>query len=216
MDTSELSPHVQPADLLEAAALCRDTCTPALAADWGVPAGALTWTCRRTLDHIVDTLCLYATYVASRARGRLPIARDGTPALPAADLLRLVEAMASVLAEVARAAPLGTRVYHPAGLADVEGFLAMGCDEILIHTADIARGLRVPFRPPDELAGRVLARLFPWAPNGDAPWDALLWANGRAALVDRPRLDADWYWWCAPLEEWDGAIKKRTAPPAWP
>lgn len=207
--------YLEPADLQIAAALCRGTLAPALQANWESRAGDLTWTCRRTLDHIVDTLCLYSAHLASRARERLPLARDGDPSLSVADLLRLVEPVAAVLAEVARAAPPETRAFHPAGMADATGFLAMGCAEILIHTADIAQGLDLPFRPPEDLSKRVLTRLFPWAPATGDPWPALLWACGRVALPDRPRLDADWYWWCAPLDEWDGKPKKRSVPPAW-
>jgi hypothetical protein len=47
------------------------------------------------------------------------------------------------------------------------------------------------------------------------PWDGLRWAAGRAALPDREQLGPDWYWHCPPLSEWDGTIRKRTAPPAW-
>jgi hypothetical protein len=130
-------------------------------------------------------------------------------------LLTIVEALAAVLAEVARAAPPEARGYHGAGMADAEGFVAMGCEEILIHTADIAQGLGLSFRPPDELTARVLRRLFPWAPTDGDPWAELRWASGRIALPDRPRLGPDWYWHCAPLAEWDGTVKKRSAPPAW-
>jgi hypothetical protein len=37
----------------------------------------------------------------------------------------------------------------------------------------------------------------------DDPWRLLLWANGRIALGERPRLQR-WRWHCAPLSEWDG------------
>ena len=100
-------------------------------------------------------------------------------------------------------------------MADASGFIAMGCEEMLMHTADILQGLARPFRPPDDLTARVLARLFPWAPEGDV-WASLRWVSGRIALPDHARLGADWYWHCAPLDEWDGTVKKRRAPPAWP
>ena len=207
--------HLNPDDLRAAAALCREALTPALGDDWSVPAGDLTWDCRRTLDHVVDALAFYAAHLATRATARLPDVRDGDPARSPAELLVAVEAAAAVLAEVARAAPAEARGFHPAGMADAEGFLAMGCEEVLVHTADVAQGLGRPFRPPDDLSARVVARLFPWAPPDAAPWDAFRWATGRIALPDLPRLDPDWYWHCAPLAEWDGTIKKRTAPPRW-
>ena len=89
-----------------------------------------------------------------------------------------------------------------AGQADASGFAAMACDELLVHSNDAARGLGVPFVPPDGLVRATLARLFPWAPGTD-PWPAPLWCNGRIALPGHPRQDR-WAWHCAPLEEWDG------------
>ena len=204
MAESELAPD----DLLLAARVCREALTPGLGRDWGVPAGDLEWDCRRTLDHIVDALCLYIAYFASRATGRLQPPRNGNPDATPEALVEQVDAAATVLAEL-------TRAFHPAGLADVSGWIGLGCEEILLHTDDIAQGLRLPFRPPDELAARVLTRLFPWAPADGDPWAALRWAAGRAALPDRARLGPDWYWHCAPLTEWNGEIARRTAPPAW-
>jgi hypothetical protein len=100
-------------------------------------------------------------------------------------------------------------------MADVSSWIALACEEIVLHTDDIAQGLGLGYRPPDDLSTDVLARLFPWAPTGIDPWAALRWAAGRSALPDRERLGPDWYWHCAPLSEWDGTIRKRTAPPAW-
>jgi hypothetical protein len=208
-------PALVPDDLLAAAMLCQSTLEPALDRDWSVPAGDLEWDCRRTLDHIVDCLVLYAAYLASRPPGRLSPPRNGDPGASPAQLLHTVGATAAILAEVARAAPPGTRAFHPAGMADVTGWIAMGCEEILLHTDDIAQGLALPCRPPDDLSTRIVLRLFPWAPHDGDPWAALRWAAGRAALPARPRLGPDWYWHCAPLAEWDGTVKKRTAPPAW-
>jgi hypothetical protein len=74
-----------------------------------------------------------------------------------------------VLAAVARASKPGVRAFHPAGMADAEGFLAMGCDEILVHTGDIAEGLGIAVAPPADLCQRVVARLFPWAPTDVDP-----------------------------------------------
>jgi DinB superfamily len=211
MTSTELAPE----DLLTAARVCQETLQPGLDQDWSVKAGDLEWDCRRTLDHIVDTLFLYAAYLASRGTERLSPPRNGDPAASPAQLLATVGAATAVLTEVARAAPPGARAFHPAGMADVSGWIGMGCEEILLHTDDIARGLALPYRPPNDLCSRVRARLFPWAPADVDAWDSLRWAAGRAALPDRERLGPDWYWHCPPLAEWDGTIKKRTAPPAW-
>lgn len=208
----------RPHDLLAAAAVCRNALLPALGDDWSQPAGDLTWDCRRTLDHVVDALLFYTGQLATRATRRLPRLRDGDPERPVEDLLEIVGMAAAVLAEVVRVAPASTRAFHPAGLADGSGFVAMGCAEILIHTDDIAQGLELPFRPPDELTAAVLARIFPWAPpeadSGEVdPWAAFRWACGRAPLPGRDRLGPDWWWHCAPLSEWDGTRTVRTVPP---
>ena len=208
-------PELVPDDLLTAAKVCRETLAPALDQDWAGAAGDLEWDCRRTLDHIVDTLFLYAAYLASRGTDRLSPPRNGDPTASPAQLLKTIGAAAAVLTEVARAAPPGTRAFHPAGMADASGWIGMGCEEILLHTDDIARGLGLTYRPPDDLSARILARLFPWAPADVDPWDGLRWAAGRVALPTRERLGPDWYWHCPPLSEWDGTIRKRTSPPAW-
>jgi hypothetical protein len=110
-----------------------------------------------------------------------------------------------VLAGVARSTSPEKRGYHWTGLADASGFLAMGCDEMLIHAHDVARGLELPFSIPGELASKILARLYPWAPNDVAPSETLLWVNGRLKLPGQTR--EDWQrWHSAPLEEWDGNI----------
>ena len=99
-------------------------------------------------------------------------------------------------------------------MADACGFLAMGCDETLVHCWDAIRGLGGEFAAPADLAARVLGRLFPWAPTDTPPWQTLLWANGRVDLFGRfPRLGPDWVWHCAPLDEWDGTVPHEAANP---
>ncbi len=202
-------------DLFAAAVISRAALEPALDRDWEVRAGDLEWSCRRTLDHIADALLLYTAHLATRATVRRPPPRNGDPSASPAELLSAFESIAATFAEVVRAAPPGTRAFHPAGMADATGFIGIGCEEILVHTWDIAEGLGAAFAPPGDLAARVVARIFPWAPTDVPPWDALRWAAGRIGLPGHDRLGPDWYWHCAPLAEWDGTVKKRTAPPAW-
>ena len=97
--------------------------------------------------------------------------------------------------------------------AGADGFLAMGCDEILVHGWDAVRGFGGKFAVPEDLARPVLRRLFPWAPTDAPPWPALLWANGRVDLPGQPRQGPDWLWHCAPLEEWDGTVQQAANPP---
>lgn len=216
-DLAELPPEVLLGadDLTSAAEASRAALEPHLDADWSVPAGDLRWDCRRTVDHVADALLLYAVHLATRATARLRPLRDGDPEADREAALAAVTDAAAVLTQVVASASRGARAFHPAGMADRSGFIAMGCDEILVHTADVATGLGVAFDPPDHLPERVLRRLFPWAPDDVDPWDGLLWANGRTELPGHGRLGPDWYWHPAPLDEWDGTVKRRTAPPAW-
>ena len=81
--------------------------------------------------------------------------------------------------------PEDARGIHPAGLADRYGFAAMACTETLVHTWDIACGLGVDFTPPEDIAAKSLARLFPGfrtratrgrrcsTPRDDGTWAAM-------------------------------------------
>ncbi len=206
---------VFPDDVVDAAEACHSTLRGAVGGDWNVRAGDLDWSVARTIEHVTNANLRYAMHFASRAEGPLPRVRQHDERLGPDKLLALVRAAAATLAETTRSAPGDARGFHPAGMADAEGFLAMGCDEILVHTYDAASGLAVAFEPSGDLCARVVTRLFPWAPADEDPWTTLLWANGRVALGQRARLSADWYWHCAPLAEWDGAANRRTQAGSW-
>jgi len=204
---------LEPRHVLEAARVSQETLRPAADRDWSTQAGDLDWDCRRTLDHIVDAPMFYATNLAMRSTQRLPNVRAGAPQAPIAQIIDVLEYSAAILFRLAEATPPEVRGFHSAGMADAQGFVAMACDEILIHTHDIASGLGLAYQPPAELCEAVLRRLFPWAEAGLDPWPGLLWANGRAPLPGRDRQAADWYWQCAPLSEWDGTVRKRKPAP---
>jgi hypothetical protein len=209
---------IQPEDLLAVAALCRDTLTPWTVRDWSVPAGDLEWSCRRALDHIVDVQFFLGGNAARRSTSRVPPPRNGDPEATLELLLDAVVTGATMLERICAGMGPEDRGFHPAGQADAEGFRAQSSAEILQHTYDIASGLGERFRAPDQVCARIVARLFPWAPDTDEHpdrWEVLLWAVGRIALPTRERLDPDWWIQAAPLDEWDGQRKVRTMPPAW-
>ncbi|MGC5362660.1 VOC family protein [Streptomyces sp. DT24] len=224
-------PPVTPDDVATAVRLAVDTLAEAAAADWTVPAGTLAWSCWETAEHLGDDLFAYAAQLGPR---RPPLdhdvpfrwapAREGgpsnavfaDPAAGVAGLLRTVEANGALLTAMVRTASPGVRAHHSFGVADPEGFAAMGIVETLLHTDDIAQGLGIGWTPPDALCDRVLARLFPDAPKGEAGghgdeagsggtgaasvrWTVLRWATGRADLPGQPRVTS-WRWHSAPLD----------------
>ncbi|MGW2006351.1 maleylpyruvate isomerase N-terminal domain-containing protein [Streptomyces nigrescens] len=178
---------------------------------WEAKAGTLDWTCWETLEHLADDLF---TYAARFGLAKPPMStvlpfrtssdRSGGPAnvifveraSGPEGLLTILEACGGLLAAVLRTAPSTTVAYHVFGPSGPEGFAAMGVVETLVHTHDITQGLGLEWSPPRELCERVLKKLFPHvAVEGDA-WEMLLWATGRTALPDRPRL-TEWRWYGA-------------------
>jgi uncharacterized protein (TIGR03083 family) len=173
--------------------------------DWHAVVPDLEWNCEETLRHMINAQFVYAAHLASKATRRLAVGRDVDAGLDVDGLIDNLEANTSILAAVLRDAPPEARSWHNSGMTERSGYSAMSCDELLIHTWDVGRGLGVPFDLPGELCGRLVARLFPmWLPIDAAPADAFLWCNGRIALPDRPRLEPGWGWWSRPLDEWDG------------
>jgi uncharacterized protein (TIGR03083 family) len=177
---------------------------PAADRDWSVQAGTLEWSCRQTAEHIGDCLMSYAGQIVVRPTGRyVRFMADVDEEASPAEVLEFAEAGGRILVATIRTASPHVRAYHPSGMADPEGFAAMGCVEALLHGQDIAQGLGLPFEPPRDVCARVLARLFPQA-TADAgavdPWRALLWSTGRIELPGLARL-REWRWHGAPLSD---------------
>jgi hypothetical protein len=130
---------------------------------------------------------------------------DATPA----DVLELVEASGRLLSAAVRAAKPTDLGFHPFGMADAEGAAGMGCIELLVHAADIAAGLGLPFEPPSDVCAWIVARMFPnrhaeleSLATGDVdPWTALRWATGRVSVPGLPMVGSDWRWHGAPLAD---------------
>lgn len=179
--------------------------------DWQRPAGALTWSCWETVEHLADDLFAYAAQLGLEAPldTEVPFLwerrREGGPAnVTYADpeagtsgLLQVLESCGAMLTALVRTVPADRRAYHCFGISGGEGFAAMGIVEILVHTHDVATGLGVPFHPPAGLCDRVLLRLFPDAPTDTDRWPTLLWATGRGELPGRERLTS-WRWFAEP------------------
>src|SRR3954471_5053815 len=113
MDAEATRTELQADDLRAAIATTVETLTPALEADWSVPAGSLEWSCRQTLDHLPSALLFYAGHLATRARERRGAVRSPDPNATPAALLWAAEAAAAVLADVVRTAPPDARGFHP-------------------------------------------------------------------------------------------------------
>jgi hypothetical protein len=155
--------------------------------DWSVRAGTLEWDCWHTAEHIGDCLMSYAWQLAVQPSGRYvrAVATAEKGASPA-EVLEFAVTGGRVLASMVRTSRAHVRAYHPAGMADPEGFAGMGCHEALLHGNDIAQAFGLSLDPPRDVCRRVLARIFPQAPTDLAesdPWTALQWAAGSSSPV---------------------------------
>jgi uncharacterized protein (TIGR03083 family) len=191
----------EPAQMLATAA---SECTAFLArnafSDWSTHVPDLDWTIAKVVGHVAEGLMWYACDLAAGLPELSTETFDIKVESEPAELVRTVATMARLLTGVLGNSPAGSLGYHPMGDADASGFAAMGCDELLIHTDDVARALGVTFEPTPEIAGWTLRRLFPWVSADLDPWEGLRWANGRIATEGRERLGT-WVWHCAPLPE---------------
>ncbi|WP_329036170.1 VOC family protein [Streptomyces sp. NBC_00178] len=206
-------PPVTADDVTLAVRLAADTLALSPADDWRVPAGTLEWDCWETVEHLSDDLFAYAVQLGGRTPPqdrevpyRYGSVRDGgprnsvfaNPEAGTAGLLATLEASGALLSAMVRTTPSDVRSHHVFGLSDPEGFAAMGVVETLVHTHDVAAGLSLAWSPPLDLCDRVLARLFPDAPDDGDRWAVLLWSTGRADLPGRDRVTS-WRWHGAPL-----------------
>ncbi|MEV4515461.1 hypothetical protein AB0K00_41710 [Dactylosporangium sp. NPDC049525] len=193
-------------DLDSALAAVATALAPATDRDWSTRAGSLEWDCWHTAEHAGDVLLSYAAQLVARPATRyVRFLANADADATAAEVLEFVVAGGGILVAAVRVAPAHVRAYHPTGMADPEGFAAMGCVEALVHGHDIAEGLGLKLAGPADVCARVLTRLFPDtpAPLDDLdPWTALLWATGRLDLPGLGRPER-WRWHGAPAGERD-------------
>jgi hypothetical protein len=163
--------------------------------DWSVPARDLDMSCHKTGVHLADTYLAEAAQITGTPDDDwVPIELIAPDNLAPARLVDAIMVMARIYAATANATDPSARAYHPWGNSDVEGYLAMGVVESLVHTFDIVAALGDDWRPPNALAAPALRRIFPAVgPDDERAGDLLLWATGRIGLPDRERLTS-WRW----------------------
>lgn len=162
--------------------------------DFARHAHGLQWSCRTTLDHVVEGLLGYAALLTSGAEHRwtslLGMLRPG---LPLEHCLEGVATTATLLSRAVATATPDARGWHPWGMSDAAGFAAMGVTELTMHTHDMTRALDVAWQPDPEHCAPVVERLFPDAPEHAEPDELLLWCTGRKALPGVARRES-WQW----------------------
>jgi uncharacterized protein (TIGR03083 family) len=159
-------------------------------ADWSAHAGSLDWSCRQTLDHVIDCVFSYTMQLAARAAsGFLPFNELHAAAAASADeLLVGFRAVAQMFYDVARNAPPGAVASDGVLLLSVDDWCARAAYEVALHTYDIATGLGAPWRLPDDLSRAIVASESLWMFDrtavavGDSPWTSLLAGSGRDAI----------------------------------
>lgn len=177
--------------------------------DWSTAVPELDFDVTKLVGHMSQTNFWYAIDLAAGGKDLVAVVPEIQLDKSPSELTDSVGVGVDVLAAVIEAASAGARGFHPFGQADRTGYAAMACDEMLVHTHDLACAFGTGFAPPAELAEAVLSRLFPWIDPAAAgfadtdPWTLLLFANGRISLPGHERRRR-WRWHCAPLAEWDG------------
>lgn len=195
---------VQPVDVVDAAEFVTGTLASSVGMDWSVRAGRLAWTVEQTLAHMLAP-AKYALYLAARSTHFMAAGIEPWTDATQAERLDALLGAARSLAGVATWVPPRSRGFHVRAMADAEGFVALGCLELVVHGYDAAQGLDLPYEPSDSLCARLLARLFPWAePSVGSAWPTLLRTTGRGE--SREGTDDSWVCHVAPLDEWDGSI----------
>ena len=199
---------VTPDDLRASAAIARETLSKLSDAEWNAVPPHMTWTRRDTAIHSISANNNYATQLASGIPAGVAGFRPDYQGIETAKIPELITSVAAVHARVAEASPPGTRGFHPAGSPDPEGFLGMGCIEILMHAWDAVDGTTVEIVAPDDLSERIVRRMFPWS-SVDAPgWQALLFETGRGEISGLESPGDSWMWHNAPLDEWNGEVRR--------
>ncbi|MBT4516260.1 MAG: hypothetical protein HOC77_14355 [Chloroflexi bacterium] len=195
-------------DLIISGAAAHTVLAQITASGWSDRPPNMEWTRLVTVTHICSALLFYATQLAVGSGKHEETIRPDESTMTGEKLPELLISQCKLLAAVAKGSPPNTRGFHPVGQPDAEGFLAMGCTEILLHTWDAMAGTGIEFKGDDGVADRVLRRLLPWAPTETPRWQTFLFATGRGELPGYESPGDRWMWHNDPLEEWDGHEKR--------
>ena len=169
-----------PPDSVEAAAAAVvSALEPGIDADWSVKAGDLEWSVDRTIAHMTGAPGKYAFYLSCRSTRYIAVRVWPEADATRRERLQAIEGCAAALAGVAATAPEDAFGFHVTGMRNAEQFLAMACNELLVHTYDVTCGLGLPYEPPDELCRLVIEHCYPGREGQRPAWPDLLWLSGR-------------------------------------
>lgn len=154
--------------------------------DWSAQAGTLDWTCRETVDHVIDCIFSYAVQVAARAPdGWIPWELHPVSTASPSELVNALRTVGAIFVTVLRAAPGDAVASDGVVVLDAAAWAARGAYEIAVHTHDVLSGFALAFEVPDILCTRITASPGLWfidrdrAANAADPWSVLMLASGR-------------------------------------
>jgi hypothetical protein len=142
---------------------------PGIDADWSVTAGDLEWSVDRTIGHMTGAPAKYAFYLSSRSTRYIAVRVMPWAGATRQERLEAIVGCAAALAGVAATAPQDAFGLHVSGMRSAEQFLAMACEELLVHTYDVTCGLGLPYEPPAELCRLVIEHSHPGHRISSAP-----------------------------------------------
>jgi hypothetical protein len=170
---------IRPDSVEAAAAAVVAVLRPGVDADWSVRAGDLEWSVDRTVTHMTGAVGKYALYLSSRSTRYIAVRVVPSEDATRQERLEAIEGCAAALAGVAGTAPQDAHGFHVTGMRSAGQFLAMACNELLVHIYDVTSGLGLPYQPPEELCRLVIETCFPGQHEQRPAWPFLVWLSGR-------------------------------------
>jgi hypothetical protein len=170
---------VTPESVVAAAAVAVAALRPGVDADWSVRAGDLEWSVDRTIAHMTGAPGKYAFYLSSRSTRYVAVRVWPADDATRQERLEAIEGCAAALAGVAATALPDAFGFHVTGMRNAAEFVAMACEELLVHTYDATCGLELPYEPPEELCRLVIEHCYPGQDVRHPVWPFLVWLSGR-------------------------------------